>query len=173
MSKETVIERVEQDIVQGEYGKARDRLNGLIHIYPNDVWLRGRLAEIWWKLHYPAMAGRYWYLEENRTDEVREAVEAFEKSCQRSPSEMWRLIKFRGDPDALPPFARQRILDLIAECKTRYGDYPVLKEGRTHWKRTAKRKIAEVSSLVGCLVVVLILIVLSIIGVVSLIGRMG
>lgn len=171
VSKESVLERVDADLERGDYGRARDRLTALIGLYPDDVFLRSRLAEVWWDLHFPAMAGRYWYLEENRTEEVVEAVEAFERSCRGSPAAIWRCLKFKGDPATLPPFARQRIEDLVEACRKTYGDYPQLKDGRTVWESSPKQKLANIGCGIGCVLAIALTIFLSVVGIKSLIEQ--
>ena len=66
MSKDSTLKKVEYDVSQGDFGKARDRLHSLIGTYPDDLSLRSELARIYAKLQYPIMAGRYWYLEESK-----------------------------------------------------------------------------------------------------------
>jgi hypothetical protein len=83
--KEKTLRRIEQDIVSGDYGKARDRLHGLLGSYPHDLSLRRMLGDIYWHLQYPVMAGRYWYLEEEKTPAMSVACAAFERSCGSDP----------------------------------------------------------------------------------------
>jgi hypothetical protein len=116
------------------------------------------------------MAGRYWYLEESRTEEVVEALDAFEKSCNRSPLEIWHCLKFRGNPEHLPPYARQRIKGLIEECKKR-GMYPRLKDGRTEWKPTSKQNVKTIACGTGCVIVIVLVLFLSLLGIRALIDR--
>lgn len=117
--KEATLERIESEIAAGDLGKARDRLQGLIGTYPDDLALRSRLAEVYWKLQYPAMAGCYWYLEENQTNDTRRAIAAFEKRCGNDPWIIWQRLKFKGDPEELPTFARQRLQLLLVRCVER------------------------------------------------------
>jgi hypothetical protein len=44
MAIEQTLNRVERDIASGDYGRARDRLHGLIATYPNDLALRRKLG---------------------------------------------------------------------------------------------------------------------------------
>jgi len=141
MSRESTIKRVESDVASGDLGKARDRLHGLIATYPDDVSLRPRLASIYWKLQYLHMAGCYWFLEENQTNESRQAVALFEKHCGGDPRIIWHHLKFRGDPETLPPYARARLDHVIDECKRKHGYYPRLRDGKTEFHSTRKQKV--------------------------------
>lgn len=138
MSKETVLSRVEADLLQGNLGKARDRLHTLVYDYPNDVALRSRLADVYHRLQFPAMAGRYWYLNEPRTSEMETAVVAFERSVGRDPLLMLSALKFRGDPyEEIPDYARGRLSALRQAIHDKYDFFPdaytpsrMLKSGR-------------------------------------------
>ena len=125
MSKETVLSRVEADLRREDLGKARDRLHTLVYNYPNDLALRTRLAEVYHRLQFPAMAGRYWYLDEQRTPEMETAVAAFERSVGGDPLLMISALKFRGDPyEEIPDYARGRLKTLRQAVQERYDFFP-------------------------------------------------
>jgi hypothetical protein len=67
--KAATLQKIEDEIEAGDYGKARDRLHGLLVTYPDDLSIRRRLGDVCWQLQHPAMAGRYWYLEADQTPE--------------------------------------------------------------------------------------------------------
>jgi hypothetical protein len=95
------LKKVEEDIKNNDLGKARDRLHGLIATYPNEIKLRKKLGDIYWKLKYPSMAGRYWYLEESKTPEMIQACQQFEGSLGNDPIEILRILKFKGDIEVI------------------------------------------------------------------------
>lgn len=95
--KEKTLIKIEKDIKNNDLGKARERLHGLIQSYPNDLSLRKKLGDIYFRLQYPTMAGRYWYLEENKTPEMIQACQQFEKSMGNNTNEIVRVLKFKGD----------------------------------------------------------------------------
>lgn len=101
MTLENTMKKVEEDIAQGNLGKARDRLHGLISSYPSNLNLRKQLGAIYWKLQYPAMAGRYWYLEKDNSPEMISARNAFEKDCADDPYLIRKSLKFRGNFDEI------------------------------------------------------------------------
>lgn len=158
--------RVLTDVAGGNLGRARDRLHGLLASYPDDLALRTHLAEVYSRLRQPAMAGRYWYLEEPETDEMRAARTAFERECGGSAQRMLQRLRFRGDADALgESYAGQtlRLLQLRARdegpIRRRASAVPLqAPDSGSEWKT----KI----SMYGCLAVVmgtLLLIVLGLI----------
>lgn len=124
MSKETVLSRVEADLLRGDLGKARDRLHTLVYDSPNDVALRSRLAEVYHRLQFPAMAGRYWYLDEHRTPEMETAVAAFERFCGGDPLLILSALKFRGDPQQVSVYARERLGMLQNAVQDKYKFFP-------------------------------------------------
>lgn len=91
------LNKIEEDIKNDDLGKARDRLHGLISTYPDELELRKKLGDIYFKLKYPSMAGRYWYFEENKTPEMLHACAKFEKSVGNDPCKISRALKFKGD----------------------------------------------------------------------------
>nr|WP_146173687.1 DUF6584 family protein [Paenisporosarcina sp. OV554] len=91
------IKKVEEDIEKNDLGKARDRLHGLISTYPDELEVRRKLGDIYFALKYPSMAGRYWYLEKNKTPEMVEACIQFEESMGNDPIRIARALKFKGD----------------------------------------------------------------------------
>ncbi|EJR56939.1 hypothetical protein IIM_00347 [Bacillus cereus VD107] len=52
-------------------------------------------------LQYPEMAGRYWYLEKDKTDVMHEACRHFEKSMGNDPYHIVRALKFKGGHDII------------------------------------------------------------------------
>ncbi len=66
---EKTLNRIETEFASAVYGKAQDRLHGLIATYPEAFDLRRKPGDVYGQLQYPAMAGRYWYLEEHRSQD--------------------------------------------------------------------------------------------------------
>ncbi|MGM7722155.1 DUF6584 family protein [Metabacillus sp. Hm71] len=95
------LKKIEEDILKNDLGKARDRLHGLISTYPNELELRKKLGEIYFELKHPSMAGRYWYLEENKTPEMIKACIVFEKSMGNDPIRIARALKYKGNTEIL------------------------------------------------------------------------
>ncbi len=125
MTRESSVEKVDFEIVQGNLAKARDRLLGLIATYPNDLTLRTKLGDVYWKMELPAMAGRYWFLEENKTETMSAACVGFEKSCRGNPLNILRALRFCGSVEKLASdFAGRKLISLQEKCNEMYGFRP-------------------------------------------------
>lgn len=123
MSKLETMIKVEYDLQHGDLGKARDRLHGLMLAYPDDLALRVKLAEIYWDLQQPAMAGRYWYLVENKTPEMVRAIEAFEKKEGNRPLQIARALNFSGDIEQIEgTYPALKIAELMAVVKEKHSE---------------------------------------------------
>jgi len=114
VSKKT-LKKIENDILQNELGKARDRMHGLIQTYPNELDLRKRLGDIYSALRYPSRAGLYWYLEQNKTPEMRLACIKFEKSMGNNPIRIAKALKFKGDCDVIKDLELRQVILQIQE----------------------------------------------------------
>jgi hypothetical protein len=165
MPKELSLERIDADIAAGDLGKARDRLQGLIGSFPNDIALRSRLADVYSQLHYPDMAGCYWYLEEDQTAQIEQALSAFKKRCGGDPWLMLHSIKFRGESEALPSHAHKQLNQLVTECKKKYGSYPEFQgTGKASYTETAKSKVFSRVFAAVCFALLFFIIACAIIG---------
>ena len=165
MPKPETLKRIERDIAAGNLGKARDRLHGLILSYPEDLSLRFRLAEVYRQLQYPAMAGRYWYLEEQRTEEMRQAVAEFERECGNEPWLIANRQKIRFEPEGLPPgHARDRLTELTDRCKRKYGQAPDF-SGRRGKRQFVPENVQSHAVAVGCILTFVVLAFLVVMGI--------
>ncbi|MFH1227561.1 MAG: DUF6584 family protein [Planctomycetota bacterium] len=170
MSKETTLKKVNYDVSQGNLGKACNRLQGLIMFDPDDLSLRVKIAEIYYQAKFLALAGKYWYLEENKTEIMKTACAEFEKYRGYSPLAILWDLKFRGNIDKLPKYAKEKLLALQKECKGGYKFYPKISAGkRKKWKESFKDKLFKV----GCLAIVILLVILIGIGVFTVFKWMG
>jgi hypothetical protein len=174
MNKET-LSRIENDIASGNLGKARDRLHGLLATYPDALELRRMLGDVYARLQQPAMAGRYWYLEE-KSPEMVKACQAFENSCGHDPVQMLLALKFRGDIAAIcDTFAGSTLLALQEQGeKERDLRIEFGRRGREKYRYrwdTGRRSGRVIEGTiwqgVGCLLIVLIVLALAIVGLVS------
>ena len=163
------LNRIEADIASGDYGKARDRLHGLIATYPDALPLRRRLGDVYWQLQYPAMAGRYWYLEEDRSPQMAQACRAFERSCGNDPVLMLLALKFQGDIEAIrDTFAGHALLALQKrageerDCTIQFG-----KRGQEKYQYTSQQRAWGKWVWVGCLLGSLVSLGLMVIGLVT------
>ena len=170
MKKET-LRRIEREIAAGDWGKARDRLHGLLVTYPDDLALRRRLGDVYWQIHYPAMAGRYWYLEEDKTPDMAQACAAFERTCGNDAAQILRALKFYGDVAALgDTFAGRTLLALQERARQECGYQMVFgKRGRERYRYTDRAKSGGRWLLIGCLVAALVAAALIAVGLVAIV----
>ena len=176
MSIEITLDNVKTDIAQGDLGKARDRMHGLIANYPNNLSIRRQLGDIYWKLQVPAMAGRYWYLEKDKSAEMESACRKFENQCGNDPMQILFALKFRGDFPAIEKeYAGCILLELHEQAKQKHGYYTDFR----NWKGKAissypkkGKKTNTNTILAGCLIALSIGLVLMTIGVLTVIGWM-
>jgi hypothetical protein len=154
------LEKVAQEIAAGDLGKARDRLHGLLATYPGDLALRRRLGEVYWALQQPAMAGRYWYLEEKKSFDMGAACRAFERHCGHDPLQMLLALKYKGDLGSIrDTFAGGALLELQGQVEERCG-YRVDPSRRGAAKYEPERPLAPVPrALVACVAIGLLALV--------------
>ncbi|MDF2613806.1 MAG: hypothetical protein K0S71_1592 [Clostridia bacterium] len=120
MPLQDTLKKAKYDIENGNLGIARDRVNSLIYSYPNELSLRKMLGDIYWELRYPAMAGRFWYLEEHKTQNMISACKIFEKECGNHPYLILKSIKFRGNLKNINNnYAREVLITLEKEKSNR------------------------------------------------------
>ena len=165
---------VERDIENGDLGKARDRLHSLVSSYPGDLSLRRRLAEVYSDLRFPAMAGRYWYLEEAKTPAMAAACAAFERSCGGDPLKILLAIKYRGDLDAIQDtYAGRTLLELRARSKARHPWFPIpVRNAQANRVQPDRKSSAgNAALLAGCLIVGLLALSLMVVGAITVIQR--
>lgn len=172
MSIERTLRKIEQDIDVGDYGKARDRLHGLIFTYPDNLALRRKLGEIYWKLQYPAMAGRYWYLEEEKTPTMMTACENFERSCGNDPLQILLALKFRGDFESIQDtFAGCTLLELHTKARAMHRYYVDFRKPKAQkYYQTTSKELDPILQ-VGCVVGLLIAFGLMIVGLLTVLAR--
>ncbi|MDQ1143869.1 hypothetical protein QE429_000696 [Bacillus sp. SORGH_AS 510] len=145
--------KIEEDIKNNDLGKARDRLHGLISTYPDELELRKRLGDIYFELKYPSMAGRFWYLEENKTPEMVKACNDFEKSMGNDPNRIVRALKYKGN------------IDIIKRLELDHAITSIQKKVKE--KLTEEPEDSLVDKLVsyGCLSIIVLIIIFTLIGV--------
>ena len=174
MPIEETLARIEEETAGGDLGKAHDRLHGLLSSYPADLTLRRQLGAIYWQLQYPEMAGRYWYLEEEKSPQMMVACQAFEQSCGNDPWRILASLKFHADPASLDSdYARDTLLALRDRTKTWYGralDFGKRGAGQAQSDELGKTADRWIS--IGCAVLILAAVALTLVGFVAVIRWM-
>lgn len=149
------LKRVEEDIKNNDLGKARDRLHGLISTFPNELELRKKLGDIYFELKYPAMAGRYWYLEKHKTPKMVKACIEFENSLGNDINKIDRVLKFKGDIEIL------KGLELDSACLSLQHKVKEKLEEESDEPIERKQKLV----IFGCLSIIILIIILTLVGV--------
>jgi len=172
MSKPETLRKVEYDIQNGNLGLARDRLHGLMLSYPDDLSLRVKLAEVYWKFQQPVMAGRYWYLVEERSPEMEAAVQAFEKMQGHNPLRIMRALKFQGELSGIEgSYAGRVISDLMEIVKDRHNEEILLGlPGMPPKIKESNMRHGGQGSDFGCWIVFIIVMCLILIGLITVVG---
>lgn len=170
MSIESTLEKVELDIAAGDLGLARERLHGLIASYPYQLDLRERLAEVYWQLQYPAMAGRYWYLANDDLPHRRQACARFEAVCGQDPLQILQALKFRGSLEEVSdPYARQKLQELQQQVKMRYNqEFEFTRRGRPNYRTVPGGFRYGRLILAGCLIILVLILGLAVFGLFNL-----
>ena len=166
MSNPTLLQKIQYDIEQGNLGRACDRMHGLIQGNPNDLTLRIKLAEIYYQAKFLALAGKYWYLEENKTEAMKAACAEYEKYRGHSALGILQDLKFRGDMAKIPKYAKEKLLSLQKETKGKYRFYSKADIAkRNRHQSTLKDSLIPI----GCITVLIIILILIIVGAVTVI----
>ena len=92
MNFDASLQRIESDITADNSDEACIHLHGIIFLFPREVFLREKLAALYLKLQNPLMAGRYAYLVENKTPELKAACELFESDNDKDLLKLFYLI---------------------------------------------------------------------------------
>ena len=164
------LERVQEDIRAGDYGKASARLHGLIGSYPDNLDLRRQLGEVYWKLQLPAMAGRYWYLVEEKDERMQAACKQFEDAFGNDPFRLLSALKFKGDTNAIKgTYAAGVLDDLERRAREKHPWYAGFHNKRLEKKGEPKsegrpRTVRDFFFRVGCLIAFAVVIALALIG---------
>lgn len=148
------LKRIEEDIKNDDLGKARDRLHGLIVTFPNELELRKKLGDIYFELKYPAMAGRYWYLDKNKTPEMVHACIEFESSMGNDINNIARALKYKGDIELLKGLDLDPALLSINKVKEKLVEEsdPSI-EGEHNW------------IIFGCLSMIILIFIFALVGI--------
>jgi hypothetical protein len=113
VAKADVLARVKRDLAAGQTYLATQRLRTLVASYPDDLEIYRLLASVYRQTGNLTEAGRWGFL----TDEVRPAELSAFAQVHADPWARLRLLRWQGDPAALPnDEVRQRLAALLAEA---------------------------------------------------------
>ncbi|AOH57462.1 DNA helicase (plasmid) [Peribacillus muralis] len=152
------IKKIEEDIEKNDLGKARERLHGLISTYPNELELRRMLGDIYFKLKYPSMAGRYWYLEKHKTSQMVQACILFEKSMGNDAFRISRALKFKGDRDILIRLELDQVIS------------PIHNKVKENLMKQPDDELKDKLVIFGCFSIIILTFLFALLGVYSLLN---
>jgi hypothetical protein len=118
-SPRKVLERARADVEAGALWKARDRLQGLVRVWPADQQVLGMLGEVLFAMGDLPAAGRCWYLTERTGADVDAAMAAMERRHGRGALELTRALSVVAPIHAYPPAVQVRLFALQDELKAR------------------------------------------------------
>ncbi|WP_405390758.1 hypothetical protein OG596_24525 [Streptomyces sp. NBC_01102] len=145
--------RVDADLAVGRIPVARQRLRGLVSSFPREQAPRRRLAAVYRLYGEDAEAGRWMYLEEDRTPQETAAFE----ERYADPVRRMRALAWRGPETAADSaFAAQQLASLRIAASAALGrsvdwDTHLDPSGGEPGKSSFTESVAKV----GCLVLVL------------------
>lgn len=114
------------------------------------------LGDIYSELKYPAMAGRYWYLEKKKTQKMVKSCIEFEKSMGNDINKIARAIKYKGDIENLKGLELDPALLSIQQHRVKEK---LVEDPGDELKSNHKLIIS------GCLTIIILIIILSAVGV--------
>lgn len=170
MPKEATLARIEGEIAEGRLGIARDRLHGLVVTYPEELSLRSRLAEVYWRLGYPIPAGEYWFLDPEPGEHGPEAIQAFLRDCGGDPKVVLKRLRLPPDLAGVRGYARQRVDELIEEYRRRYQEEPDLQKPASNSGGLSNRGCGVLG--LACSAVVVLILALAVFGLGELVKRL-
>ncbi|MDQ0219788.1 DUF6584 family protein [Peribacillus cavernae] len=147
------LKKIEEDVQNEDLGKARDRLHGLISTYPDELELRRKLGDIYSALKYPSMAGRYWYLEKNKTPEMEKACLQFENSMGNDPIRISRALKYKGDREIIKSLQVDQMI------------YPIQNKVKEILTEEPEDTLEDKLVTIGCISILILIISLICIGI--------
>ncbi|MFD3655735.1 DUF6584 family protein [Streptomyces sp. 24-1644] len=166
MALTETLTRVDADLAAGRIPLARQRLRGLVSSFPRDRALRRRLAEVYRLYGDPAEAGRWMYLEEDRSPQE---TAAFEKRYT-DPVRRMKALAWRGpEASAGSPFAERELASVRIAAGVSLGrqaDWDTLAE--TLGDAAEEGSFRQSLGAVGCALLVLAFLAVWVNGLVDL-----
>lgn len=166
MALNDTLARVDADLAAGHIPVARQRLRGLVSSYPHEPAPRRRLAEVYRLYGDAAEAGRWMYLEEDRSPEETAAFEQRYANAVR----LMRAVAWRGtESDAPTPFAAGQ-LAAVREAASETLGRPVTWDGLVEVKGDAREsgRLTDALAGGGCLLLTVVFLGIWVYGLVSL-----
>ena len=107
--------KIEKEIEEGFNEKSVRRLKSLINVYPNNINLRNRLAELYYNIGFFESAGKYWILTEPKDLRIENCISLYLKSVNYANGKILKDLKYNGDLQQLPDYSLNKINELYLE----------------------------------------------------------
>jgi hypothetical protein len=122
MSLDMTLARVEDDLARGDLSMARQRLRSLVDAFPQRLYLRVRLADVYRAMGEPTQAGRWRYLSPPRDETDQAEIDGFVRAHDRRAGAMAGEIGYRGRVDQVADdYARARLQELRSQALRQDG----------------------------------------------------
>ena len=153
---------ISADFSTGRIDEAHARLQRIVMLGNPTSSSAKELGNACAKLGYSALAGRFWYLLEDKTAEMVSACREFERSCGDNPG----LIRY-SLMTRLPTtdFAKQKLQELKVSAEPLEEEHRALIDG----PKTIGRWLRERLVLVGCASVLFVLLFVFVAGIMAII----
>src|SRR5690606_6669077 len=119
---------IEQNINQGLKGRATIQLRSLINDFPNDLNYRDQLGQLYYDSGFLDYAGKYWILNDSKSEHMKMCVELYKNSVKNSGSQILKDIKFRGDKSLLSLYGQKMLAELEQDSFAKTKNIPVFLE---------------------------------------------
>ena len=112
---ETDLAAIRAAIAAGQLEEARTMIAGVALNAPSHSEWSKQIGELYLELGFPCMAGRYWYLLQDQSDQMIDACKEFERSLANNPVLILNAIGWVENPDWVEnpsPHAKATMLDV-------------------------------------------------------------
>jgi hypothetical protein len=166
MPKENKEQKLQADLTavrtaisSGQLEEATNRLGAICCYTPPDFSHFKEIGDLYWELGFPAMAGRYWYLLDNKTDKMLSACDEFQRSLGNNPASIIRVL----DPWFLEP--PPEIESKLEELRNRSQDF----QRQYHGEQENPQSILPRILFFGCAVLMTIMMFIFVSGIIFII----
>ena len=125
-----------------EISKAIDKISGYLECFYEDQWILNQLAKLHYENANPAMAGRFWFFKEGKSELEDKCVEEYRKSRGNDLIQMARELIGHNykSPRDLNPYTKRQLFELLEEIKAAHGFIPKF---AGNWHRHLKKVIEK------------------------------
>jgi hypothetical protein len=152
---EAVFASIRSSINEGKIEEAKIKLQAISVNYPPGVQSSKEIGDLFLELGFSAMAGRYWYFVENKSDQMMAICKEYEHSLGDNPILILQALGWPSNPSPYTKAILKELQKNAAEFREKY-QYPL----------KFSRGLGDRFALLGCAIVVFIVMFIFINGVV-------